>query len=170
MGINITEDTFNISVTLFNSTGSRFESPVLSQNITTGTELSNSFEITILPNGTASIEVIKPTKLSMARQILGQIASLNRTLELLDIKEGVKGGLQAKLSASHVKISDAIKHINLNQTQPANGNLNAAINALNAFSNHLKAQKGKGVSEEDVDKLLKVTGFLISNIKTAITL
>ncbi len=131
---------------------------------------SNDFEIIVFPNGTALINVTEPTKLSMAQQAKRQLATLNRTIDKLEIKTGVREALQAKVTAARGRVSDAVQNIKHGQNLPADNNLNAAINILGAFENQIEAQKGKGVTEVDAARLLETAKIIINNVKLSIQL
>ncbi len=71
-------------------------------------------------------------------------------VEGLSLLEGLENGLISKLE-------NAINSIE-------NGNYEAAINQINAFINHVNAQSGKKISEQDADELIEYVSRIIHSL------
>ena len=75
------------------------------------------------------------------------------TVESLELAQGVENSLKAPLEAA----IDALER----------GNDKAAIGQLNAFINHVEAQRGKKLSEEEADSLIETAERIIASIESS---
>jgi hypothetical protein len=110
---------------------------------------------------------LKATKRSMAEYIKLEIQWLQKTVNDLNIKQGTKDSLLAKLANAEMKVDQAIQWINQGRENPANNMLNAAQNILQAFINEVKAQAGKAISSSDAQTLIQTVQNIQQDVQKA---
>ena len=93
--------------------------------------------------GSASIVVVVKSHIEAIEDVLKDIEEMN-------LPDGIKNSLISKLE-------NAIDLLSNCQT-------NAAINNLNAFINHVEAQRGKKLADEEADGLIAAIQWIINNI------
>ena len=86
----------------------------------------------------------------------------------MNIEPGIKNSLKAKLINTLYYLNTAQNHFLMGSLNLGNENLTLAINKINAFQNEVEAQKGKSISNEDVDRLLTDAEEIIFLINNAI--
>jgi len=98
---------------------------------------------------------VQATKRSMAEYIKLEIQWLKETVGSLNIKEGIRSSLLAKLADAEMKVDGAIQWIVQGRETAANNMLNAAENMLQGFVNEVQAQAGKAISPADAQTLIQ---------------
>lgn len=121
---------------------------------------------TVNASALASLTV-KATKRSMSEYVKLEIQWLRETVNRLEIKEGIKNSLLAKLANAEMKVDQAIQWINQGRETPANNMLNTAQNIIQAFINEVKAQTGKEISPTDAQTLIQTAQNIQQNIQKA---
>lgn len=121
---------------------------------------------TVNASALTSLTVIA-TKHSMAEYVKLEIQWLQQAVNGLDIKEGLKNSLLAKLTNAEMKVDQAIQWIDQGREKPANNMLNAAQNILQAFINEVEAQAGKAISPTDAQTLIQTAQKIQKDIQEA---
>jgi len=104
----------------------------------------------------------------------GMIGAVTQEIEgLVDLIESsvetVNVSLIAKLNAVDKKVDQAIAWLAENRTKVAINMLQAAKNVLNAFMNHVQAQRGKHIDEETADQLIQEAEAILAKIDRAMS-
>lgn len=86
----------------------------------------------------------------------------------MQFDNGIKKSLIQKLDNAKAKNDDALKFISQNKEKQANNMLNAEDNLMQAFTNEVDAQAGKGISTEDAAKLTAMAEEIQELIREAI--
>jgi len=123
------------------------------KDITSSNDLGNEIICGITDSFSyfALIEVSDPV------QLLG---GLMETVQTINANNGILNSLDAKLDAAQSALSDA----------KAN-NDNAAINVLmDGFINHVEAQRGQHISNEEADKLISLAVEIVTVISGEVSL
>lgn len=92
--------------------------------------------------------------ITLNKTVKDRIDELKKSVENLNLPKGLENALLSKL-----------KNV---QKCYDKGNLNAAINLLNAFIHHVEAQRGKKIPEAEADKLIDSAKIIIEMIKAEI--
>jgi hypothetical protein len=116
--------------------------------------------------GSAALQV-QATKHSMAEYIKLEIQWLKETVNSLNIKEGIRSSLLAKLADAEMKVDRAIQWIVQGRETAANNMLNAAENMLQGFVNEVQSQAGKAISPADAETLIKTAQKIQEDIQKA---
>jgi len=119
---------------------------------------------TVSASAQAKLTVI-PTKLSMAEYVKLEIQRLQKAVNNLNIKKGIKTSLLDKLANALMKVDQAIQLINQGRETQANNMLNAAGNMLQAFINEVQAQAGKAIPTTDAQTLIQIAQNIQQNIQ-----
>jgi len=107
-------------------------------------------------------------KKAVVQQIDTKLDELIAELNAMDIQQGIKTGLMQKLESAKTKNDDALKFIDQTKENQANNMLNAEDNQMNAFTNRVDAQAGKGITVEDASTLNTIAAEIRDLIQKAI--
>ncbi len=108
------------------------------------------------------------TKESKIGYMINEIEELMVALDSMDIQAGVKNSLQSKLENALNKLNTALDDILNGDNDHADNMLNCAQNKINAFIHEVESQRGKKISNEDVDTLTDVGQTLIERVDETI--
>ena len=108
------------------------------------------------------------TKESKTRYIINEVDELITLLDNMSIQQGIKNSLKSKLENALDKLNTTLDDILNGDETHANNMLNCAQNQINAFINEVEAQRGKKISENNVDTPTAISQIIIEHINDTI--